>query len=47
VTREVRPNADPDQWVTPESIAEVMAWLVSEDAGAVNGSVLRMYGELT
>jgi NAD(P)-dependent dehydrogenase (short-subunit alcohol dehydrogenase family) len=47
VTREVRPNADPSKWVTPESIAEVIAWLLSEEAGAVNGSVLRLYGELT
>lgn len=47
VTREARPNADPSRWVTPESIAEVLAWLVSEEAGAVNGSVLRLYGELT
>jgi NAD(P)-dependent dehydrogenase (short-subunit alcohol dehydrogenase family) len=47
VTREVRPDADPGKWVSPESIAEVIAWLVGEEAGAVNGSVLRLYGELT
>ena len=47
VTREARPKADPSRWVTPESIAEVIAWLVSEQAGAVNGSVLRLYGGLT
>lgn len=47
VTREVRPNADPARWVTPETIAEVIAWLVGDQAGAVNGSVLRLYGDLT
>ncbi len=47
VTREVRPDADPGKWVTPKSIAEVLTWLISEEAGAVNGSVLRLYGELT
>ncbi|MGI5818016.1 MAG: SDR family oxidoreductase [Armatimonadota bacterium] len=47
VTRSARPNADPSRWVTPEQIAEVLAWLISEPAGAVNGSVLRLYGDLT
>ena len=46
-TREARPNADTSKWVTPETIAEVLAWIVSEEAGAVNGSVLRLYGGLT
>ena len=32
--------------VTPERIADVIAWLIGEDAGAINGSVLRLYGEL-
>ena len=46
-TRKARPKADTSKWVTPESIANVIAWLVSEEAGAVNGSVLRLYGDLT
>ncbi|NLO06048.1 MAG: SDR family oxidoreductase [candidate division WS1 bacterium] len=46
-TRKARPKADPSRWVTPGSIANVLAWLISEEAGAVNGSVLRLYGELT
>ncbi|MFW6438352.1 MAG: SDR family oxidoreductase, partial [Armatimonadota bacterium] len=46
-TREARPKADTSKWVTPETIAAVIAWLVSEEAGAVNGSVLRLYGGLT
>lgn len=45
-TREARPKADPARWVTPEQIADVIAWLIGEDAGAINGSVLRLYGGL-
>lgn len=46
-TRAARPDADTGKWVTPATIAEVLAWLVSEEAGAVNGSVIRLYGGLT
>ena len=46
-TREARPNADTSKWVTPDTLASVLAWLISEDAGAINGSVLRLYGGLT
>lgn len=45
-TRAVRPKADPSKWVTPQQIADVLAWLVSGEAQAVNGSVLRLYGAL-
>ncbi|MGC9318802.1 MAG: SDR family NAD(P)-dependent oxidoreductase [Armatimonadota bacterium] len=47
VTREARPDADCSRWVTPQQIAGVLAWLISDEAGVVNGSVLRLYGELT
>lgn len=47
ITRDARPGADPSRWVTPEQIAQVLGWLISEEAGAVNGSVLRLYGALT
>ena len=47
VTREARPKADPSRWVKPEQIAEVLGWLIGDEAGAVNGSVLRLYGALT
>ncbi len=47
VTRKTRPDADYSRWVRPEQIASVMAWLISDEAGAVNGSVLRLYGALT
>jgi len=46
-TRGARPKADRARWVTPEEIADAMAWLISEQAGAVNGFVLRLYGGLT
>lgn len=45
-TRAVRPKADPSKWVTPEEIADVIAWLISDEAKAVNGSILRLYGAL-
>lgn len=32
------PDADTSDWLTPEAIAKVVAFLVSEDAGAVNGA---------
>jgi NAD(P)-dependent dehydrogenase (short-subunit alcohol dehydrogenase family) len=47
ITRKARPGADPSRWVTPEQIAQVLGWLIGEEAGAVNGSVLRLYGALT
>lgn len=47
ITREARPAADYSRWVTPQQIAEVLAWLLSDEAGVVNGSVLRLYGALT
>ncbi len=47
VTREARPNADFSRWVKPQQIAEVLGWLISDEAGSVNGSVLRLYGALT
>ena len=47
ITREARPDADPARWVKPEQITQVLGWLISDEAGAVNGSVLRLYGALT
>jgi len=45
-TRAARPKADPGKWVTPAQIADVLAWLISDEAGTVNGSILRLYGAL-
>ena len=38
--RENMPNADYRQWVTPESIAQLLVFLASEEASAVNGALI-------
>jgi NAD(P)-dependent dehydrogenase (short-subunit alcohol dehydrogenase family) len=44
VTRSARPKADPSKWVSPDQIADVLACLASERAGAVNGAILPIFG---
>ena len=38
------PQADFSSWVTPEAIANVMAFAVSEKAGPLRETILKMYG---
>lgn len=38
--RKDMPDADPKEWVTPESIAEVMLFLASPASGAVTGALV-------
>jgi NAD(P)-dependent dehydrogenase (short-subunit alcohol dehydrogenase family) len=42
--RTASPSADFSKWVKPESIACLLLWLVSEQAGDVNGAVIPIYG---
>jgi NAD(P)-dependent dehydrogenase (short-subunit alcohol dehydrogenase family) len=42
--RAAMPEADPDRWVTPHALAEVMAFLVSDAARAIHGAALPVTG---
>ncbi len=38
------PNADPSRWVTPESIADVVKFLLSEASRDISGATIPVYG---
>lgn len=38
--REARPKADPDNWVKPAQVGEVIAFLCSEPAGIIRGAAI-------
>jgi NAD(P)-dependent dehydrogenase (short-subunit alcohol dehydrogenase family) len=38
------PNADHSRWVTPESLAEVILFLVSDSARDISGAAIPVYG---
>ena len=38
------PKADPGKWVPPEKVAAVMRFLVSDDASAIHGAAISVYG---
>jgi len=42
--RSAMPSADYSNWVRPESIAKLLAWLASEEASDVNGAAIPIYG---
>jgi NAD(P)-dependent dehydrogenase (short-subunit alcohol dehydrogenase family) len=42
--RRAMPKADPSRWVSPGSLAEVIAFLLSEASRDVSGAVLPVYG---
>jgi NAD(P)-dependent dehydrogenase (short-subunit alcohol dehydrogenase family) len=42
--RAAMPSADPSRWVTPESIADVVTFLVSDAARDISGAVIPVYG---
>ncbi|MEQ8546836.1 MAG: SDR family NAD(P)-dependent oxidoreductase [Cyclobacteriaceae bacterium] len=43
--REGMPDANFDQWVKPEEIAESVAFLLSEKSSPLRGTVLKIYGK--
>jgi NAD(P)-dependent dehydrogenase (short-subunit alcohol dehydrogenase family) len=42
--REEMPDADFKKWVTPEALAEVILFLSSDAARAINGAAIPVYG---
>ncbi|MBX6350631.1 MAG: SDR family oxidoreductase [Clostridia bacterium] len=42
--RKARPDADRRLWAPPPAIARVIGWLLSDEAGVVNGAVLPVEG---
>jgi NAD(P)-dependent dehydrogenase (short-subunit alcohol dehydrogenase family) len=42
--RAAMPKADFGKWVQPKSIASLLLWLASEQAGDVNGAAIPVYG---
>ena len=42
--RQAMPDADPGAWVSPASLAEVIAFLASEAARDISGAAIPVYG---
>ena len=42
--RAAMPDADPGRWVSPDALAEVIAFLASENARAINGAAIPVVG---
>jgi len=42
--RRAMSKADFSKWVSPESIAKLLMWLASDEAGDVSGAVIPIYG---
>jgi len=45
-TRAAMPKADFSKWVKPEEIAQAMAYLASDEGGAMNGAIVPLFGAL-
>lgn len=43
--RKAMPDADPSRWVTPEDIAHLLTFLASEEARAISGALVPIYGK--
>jgi NAD(P)-dependent dehydrogenase (short-subunit alcohol dehydrogenase family) len=46
INRQSMPDANFDDWVTPEDIAENMVWLCSDKATSLRNTKLKVYGNL-
>jgi NAD(P)-dependent dehydrogenase (short-subunit alcohol dehydrogenase family) len=44
--RSSMPGADPLRWVTPESLARIIAFLLSDDARDITGAAIPVYGRV-
>lgn len=42
--RDAMPNADPTKWVAPQQLADVILFLCSEQAAAIHGANIPVYG---
>ena len=42
--RKAMPDVDPGKWVSPEALAKVIAFLLSDDARDVSGAAIPVYG---
>jgi hypothetical protein len=43
VNRKSMPQADPDNWVKPEALAEILEFTCSDAASALRETVLKVY----
>ena len=43
--RNAMPDADPSRWVTPQDIAHLLTFLASEEARAISGALVPIYGK--
>ena len=43
LNRKSMPDADPDNWVKPEEVAETLEFLVSDKSSALRETVLKIY----
>jgi len=44
--REAMPEADVSRWVSPDAVARVIAFLVSDDARAITGASIPVVGRM-
>jgi hypothetical protein len=46
MNRSAMPDADPSQWVSPQSLSEVIGFLLSESARDISGAAIPVYGRI-